>query len=81
MLSLTPAYSEVHMIQRDDLFNSVVSLYERKSNQLMSEYPFRIMFSGERAIDTGGVSRDMFRPSLRRHMRNSVSPPLAGYSP
>ncbi len=60
MLSLTPAYGDVHMIQRDDLFDSVVSLYESKSNQFMSEYQFRIKFSGERAIDTGGMRRDMF---------------------
>ncbi len=47
-------------VQRDDVFHSVVNLYKEKSSQLMLEYPLHVKLAGERAIDFGGVSRDMF---------------------
>ena len=39
------------------MLNDVSELFEQP--RLLEEYPLRISFSGERAIDTGGVVRDM----------------------
>lgn len=35
-------------------------LYTSRLEQVLKEYPFRITYKNEKAIDTGGVSRDMF---------------------
>jgi hypothetical protein len=47
-----------HTVQRKDLFNDIIQLY--KNGDVCEEYPFRIQFEGERALDFGGVARDMF---------------------
>lgn len=41
-------------------FLSVLTLYQTESETLLNEYPLYIAFEEERAIDLGGVSRDMF---------------------
>jgi len=46
------------MINRNDVYQDVLQLFD--SDQVMREYPLRIMFKGELAVDTGGVCRDMF---------------------
>ena len=49
-----------HMVNRENIFESVTALYREKREQIMGEYPFRVRFMNEKAIDVGGVSRDMF---------------------
>lgn len=49
-----------HKVNRESVFESVLSLYTDKLDDILKEYPFRVRFSGERALDTGGVTRDMF---------------------
>ena len=49
-----------HHIRRSNLFEDVISLYTEKAESLFHEYPLRIAFDGEKAVDTGGVCRDMF---------------------
>lgn len=56
-MSATPGIK--HTINRNNIFEDVIDLYQTQ-NQLENEYPLYIEFTGERAIDTGGVTRDMF---------------------
>ena len=42
------------------MYASVLSLYAPDCSNMLHEFPFRVAFDGERAIDTGGVTRDMF---------------------
>ena len=47
------------MVSRSNLFDSVKKLYSTQA-EILNKYPFRVQFEGEMAIDTGGVSREMF---------------------
>ena len=58
--TLSPAHGMTYNVDRENLFDSVVTLYQSKANQLLNEYPLHIRFAKERAINAGGVSRDMF---------------------
>ena len=49
----------MHEVQRNEVFEVVLNLY-RNNPQIISEYPFRAKFVDEKAVDIGGVSRDMF---------------------
>lgn len=57
-LSLRHGFS--HMIKRNSVYQDVIDLYDRDRDLILTEYPFRIKFAGEKAIDVGGVTRDMF---------------------
>ena len=35
-------------------------MYRTERKRILQEHPFRIQFQGERAIDFGGVAREMF---------------------
>ena len=48
-----------HLIRRDHLYEDVIKLYGDFS-KFEDEFPFRIAFDDEQAVDTGGVSRDLF---------------------
>ena len=48
-----------HTVIRNNVFDSVMTLY-RTEKSILNEYPLYIAFDRERAIDLGGVSRDMF---------------------
>lgn len=48
-----------HTVDRNCIFESVVALYQT-TGTLIHEYPLTISFAGERAIDLGGVTRDMY---------------------
>lgn len=37
-----------------------MTLYRTDQETIVNEYPFSVAFEGERAIDLGGMSRDMF---------------------
>ena len=47
-------------IRRDHLYDDVMDTYKDNALEILKEKDFRIEYEGERAIDTGGVSRDMF---------------------
>ena len=49
-----------HMINRANVFDSVVTLYTSMLTQILDEYPFRVKYRDEKAFDIGGVSRNMF---------------------
>ena len=49
-----------HVVARKDLFQGVLNLYSKRIETIVNEYPFYVNFDGERAVDMGGVSRDMF---------------------
>ena len=46
-------------LRRDNIYQDVMDLYIEDADQL-SEFPFRVRYENEKAIDTGGVCRDMF---------------------
>lgn len=55
-----------HLIRRDGVFEDVIDLYKDKRKEIFMEYPLRIKFVGEKAVDTGGVCRDMFSAFLEK---------------
>ncbi len=46
-----------HVVDRTSIFSSVVELYN--TDTTVNEFPLRVRFKGEKAIDVGGVFRDM----------------------
>lgn len=46
-----------HHVSRDNIYNCVLSMY-KDAEEILDEFPFRIKFEGELAVDSGGVSRD-----------------------
>ncbi len=59
MTSLVQEPGGTHIVNRKTLFDDVIHLY-RSNTTLLYENPFKIAFSGERAIDCGGVCREMY---------------------
>ncbi len=50
-----------HTVVRADIFESVISLYSGKDvDSLLLEYPLKVQFKGERAVDLGGVCRETY---------------------
>ena len=47
-------------VQRCQIYEDVVEMYQDDLSGVLEEYPFRVKFEGEIAIDVGGVCRDMF---------------------
>lgn len=47
-------------ISRASIYEDCIDLYKNNLFQVIHEYPFRIAYKHEKAIDTGGVSRDFF---------------------
>lgn len=47
-------------VNREHIFDEVMTLYKQQSTELLRTYPFRVTFIQERAVDIGGVARDMF---------------------
>ena len=48
-----------HVIRRNRIFNDVVALFRDKREIVLKEFPLRIKYANEKAVDTGGVCRDM----------------------
>ena len=57
MLSLNLSHGLPHW---NDVFTSVMAMYQEKLPDILQEYSFRIRFKGEMAVDVGGVARDMY---------------------
>ena len=47
-------------IRRTNVYSDVVETYQENISDILQEYPFRIRYEDEQAVDTGGVCRDMF---------------------
>lgn len=45
-----------HTVSRQSLYEDCLELYKKNLPTLIQEYPFRIKFENEKAVDTGGVS-------------------------
>ena len=58
MLNQNTRVGVTHTVVRCDIFESVVSLYT--CQDILNDYPLRIQFQGEKALDYGGVRREMF---------------------
>ena len=59
MKGLTCEHGCSHLIRQDHIYSNVLELYGDFS-AIMKEFPFRVSFEKEQAVDTGGVVRDMF---------------------
>lgn len=46
-------------IRRDHLYDDVIATY-RENPEVLCEFPFRVSYEKELAVDTGGVCRDMY---------------------
>ena len=49
-----------HLVRRDFVYDDCLKLYTLELDIILQEFPFRISYEDERAIDTGGVARDFF---------------------
>ncbi len=49
-----------YKVQRTNVFDDVVNLYRREAASILGETPLQVEYKGERAMDTGGVLRDVF---------------------
>jgi hypothetical protein len=51
-----------HGVRQNDryIFEDVVLLYKEKAREIFMENPFRVRYLDGKAVDTGGVARDMF---------------------
>ena len=58
LLNLEPGI--VHSVHRSHIYDDIIELYTEKCGVLLNEYPFYVQFHDENAVDTGGVTRDMF---------------------
>jgi len=48
------------VVKRSNIFEDVVNLYGKEAVHLLGESPLRLEYHNERALDTGGVKRDVF---------------------
>ena len=58
MVSVCRDVSTIHEINRRCVYDDVISLFE--DEEVLKEFPLRISFTSEIAIDCGGVCREMF---------------------
>ena len=47
-------------ICRSHIYDDVIKIYSKNKEQILGEYSFCVRFDGEKAVDTGGVCRDMY---------------------
>ena len=59
MKSLGCGGGSSHLIRRKHIYEDVIKLY-RDIQRIADEFPFRIAFDDEVAVDKGGVARDLF---------------------
>lgn len=60
LTSPNPEPGMVHSVRRSHIYDDVIKLYTEMCSVLVNEYPFFVQFCDELAVDTGGVTRDMF---------------------
>ena len=47
-------------VHRQHIYSDVMETYGENLNEVLVEFPFRIRYEDELAVDTGGVCRDMY---------------------
>ena len=57
MMTISNGNHKAYFICRKDVYNNLIKLYSEEA-KIVFEYPLRIKFKDEIAIDVGGVSRD-----------------------
>lgn len=58
---LTTHIAKPRRFNRGTIYEDVIGTYDDDLCEVLSEYPFKVVFQGEeQAVDTGGVCRDMF---------------------
>lgn len=57
MKSINAVKGAVRVVDRDNVYEDVIDMY--KCGEIVGECPINIKFSGEDALDYGGVHRDM----------------------
>lgn len=62
-----------HVVSRKNVYQDVMALYRSSYSSLIKEYPLRVRFEGEMALDAGGVCRDMFTAFWEQHAVKSCS--------
>lgn len=45
---------------RDNVYEDVIETYRDNAEEILKEFPFRVRYANELALDTGGVGRDLF---------------------
>ena len=60
MESITTHQGLPRTVEREKLFVDVLAMYREHKEELFGEFPLRIKYKFEDAIDTGGVCRDIF---------------------
>ena len=58
MVSIGATYGGNHVIRRSSVFEDVMQLYQQE--QMAKEFPVNIKFESEKAVDVGGVTREMY---------------------
>ena len=58
MASIGATYGRCRVIKRCSIFEDVIELYQRE--QMHKEFPINIKFESEKAVDVGGVTREMY---------------------
>ena len=58
--SLSLVEGSCYKVDRANIYSSVMTFFATNRTFILQEYPLIIRFKGERAVDVGGVSRDMF---------------------
>lgn len=60
MEALSLGHGKIHVLDRATIFEDMVKLYATQLQKIVLEFPFRTAFAGEKAIDSSGVTRDVF---------------------
>ena len=47
-------------ICRSHIYDDVIKIHKENKEKILGEYPFRVRFDGEMAVDMGGICRDMY---------------------
>ena len=47
-------------VRRENIYMDVLKMYQENMEEILGEFPFRVKYENVKAIDTGGVCRDMF---------------------
>jgi len=58
MYSIGAALGNTHVVNRGSLFEDVIQLYQQ--TQIAKEFPIDIEYETEKAVDAGGITRDMY---------------------
>ena len=48
------------LIRREFIYDDVIDMYRDNESAILNEFPFRISYESEQAVDTGGICRDMY---------------------